>query len=99
MRAPTGSAHAGCQPLSQAWLTASNPSLWSRLLPWGLWKGVCGGVVSPFTWDRCRFANYFQECQGPPSPYILLFSLTTFLNKLALTLVTDLIISLCSVIV
>lgn len=36
---------------------------------------------------------------GPPIPHILLFTLATFLNKLALTLMTDLIISFCFVIV
>lgn len=65
-------------------------------LEWHVWRGG-----SPFTWDCYPegFANWLQECMGPPVTHILLFRLTTSLNKLALTLVTNLIISLCSVIV
>lgn len=46
------------------------------------------------------FGTWFQECTGgPPTPHILPFRSTTFLNILAQNLVTNLIISLCFVIV
>lgn len=58
-------------------------------------------AAATFTWDCCPggLASWLGDAQSLSSSISSLFSLTTFLNKLALTLVTDAIISLCFVIV
>ena len=96
MRAPIHSAHASHQPTYPGSEVPNPPSGQDCSL--GTLEGHVGRGM--FTWD-CHpggLMNWLQECTGPPICHILLFSLTTFLNKLALTPVTDLIISLCFVI-